>query len=750
LEQLPGSLAAMFVKGLLILCSVTFVAADLRMASQPRIGYQLRNQGTTPWKVLPWKYHMHYRYYEPSAFGYAGLQKQKRRNYDNFLRSNIDNEQDNRDFNTEDGKDHLPFRSYETAVYPNRWRPAFYNRRFRTVQPPSPIVLTKEMYPGQSMLVPFRWNNPHVSEMEVNIWIFQHATKDPIVIPIRKPSCSGEGHQDNIISFTVPKDFNTLGSKIPGFKGCNAWTKPMCTLQIYSHSVESRMYAIGFPIVIPGFNSSLTTADSSGIQAQSKDPWLDLSSLRDLCLPATDPSATITTSVPRWARLVSDVYTHAYMNSDYSPYSGQQFECISKNLQASAINKMETGNRGELGKSILPAKTSSRLKYLRKLEERIYKNYETLGNKIINAIGHKMKTGGAFGVQKLAHCFRCGEVGSVTTTRLNTNTYIPSWQLPKDLVADARAVIPAKYASMITASGQVHVYLTALKDLLPFFYMSRNLGVIYQEAELKTTLTTKAHPTAHKKRNPKGTNDGGVYASWMAKQEFAKERGCPSYCLFPKLAAPAGSWYCVANYQKRSVSGPFPDLKGAQAKMAANRGNFQVPCKMTAAGAANGGPSYRRYRRYVNQLVGMCNSNVPCRINVGQDDFHKPLVRGAPGTNTSAGACAACVQFFGKKVHPLKKPTMTKLSKELVKKGGNFLPQNIANLGSNPDDRPSTEGSLLQQKQKSRTDKEKRAMINKRHLNRVQRHMEYAELHQDDESIFSALDDVTPLAVDHD
>lgn len=32
-----------------------------------------------------------------------------------FLRSNIDNQQDRRDFNTEPGRDHMPFRSFEAA-----------------------------------------------------------------------------------------------------------------------------------------------------------------------------------------------------------------------------------------------------------------------------------------------------------------------------------------------------------------------------------------------------------------------------------------------------------------------------------------------------------------------------------------------------------------------------------------------------------------------------------------------------------
>jgi len=100
---------------LLILCLVDLAAADLRMASQPRRGFQLVNQGTTKWNIQNEGEDMHYRYMEPSTFGYKGLRHQKKRNYDNFLRSNIDNEQDNRNFNDEDGKDHLPFRTDEVA-----------------------------------------------------------------------------------------------------------------------------------------------------------------------------------------------------------------------------------------------------------------------------------------------------------------------------------------------------------------------------------------------------------------------------------------------------------------------------------------------------------------------------------------------------------------------------------------------------------------------------------------------------------
>jgi hypothetical protein len=526
----------MNIRGLFLLCLATFVAADLRMASQPKVGYRLVNQGTTPWKIMPWTGQYHYRYMEPSTFGYAGLENQKKKNYDNFLRSNVDNEQDNRNFENEDGKDHLPFRTMEGDVDGKyTWYVGGTNRRRSNImQAPEVQDLTKSMKAGDSMMVPLRWNNPHAAEMEVNIWIHEHTgdRKQPIVVPIRKPSCSAEGHQDNIISFTVPADFADLGAKIPGFKGCTANSSPMCTLQIYSHSVESRTYAIGFPIFIAGHNDSLSTTNSSGIREQSPDHGLDLSGLRDICLPATDPSATIATAVPRWARLISDVYNHAYQNSDYSPYSGQQPEGISKNLQASAINKMEVGNRGELGKSILPSDTHKRLRHLQKLESKIYKNYEALANKIIKSLGNNMTSTGKIGDQQLATCFRCAETGSTNTKRQETNTYIPSFQLPKNLIPAARKLVPDQYSNLITESGIVQIYVASLNDLMPFYYESRHLGLTYQTAIVKHTLTTMTDDQNFKKRNKEGKVDKGEYASVLAKQKFVAAHGCPAKCLY--------------------------------------------------------------------------------------------------------------------------------------------------------------------------------------------------------------------------
>mmetsp|Transcript_114993 Transcript_114993/g.199427 ORF Transcript_114993/g.199427 Transcript_114993/m.199427 type:complete len:726 (-) Transcript_114993:87-2264(-) len=507
-----------------ILCLLGGATADLRIAAHEWPGYRCYWPNAASMKNLHCKYMM------PGNFSYRGLKLQSFLAHDQYCRSNIDNEQDNRDFKFETGMDHLPFRTDNGEVNPIY----SYQRRENGKLITKTVDTRATVQPGQSMLVPLRWNNPHSSELEVNIWILQG--KQPVVVPVRKPTCSGEGYQDNIVRFTVPRDFADLGAKIPGFTGCNENSKPMCVLQIYSHSVESRTYAIGFPIIIPGHNGRKRTSSTQSIQSVSIDPGMDLSNLRDLCLPNTDSSADIPTARPRWARLVSDVYNHAYQNSDYSPYSGQQHESISKNLQASAINKMVVANRGELGRSILPEDTYKRLKALRTLEDKVYKNYESLANKIIKKIGSEMASTGTIQAdgtkQKLETCFRCAEVGSIRTKRLETNTYIPSFQLPTSLQAKAKDLVLQKYAGLITSSGQVQIYQAALADLLPFFFVSAPYGIMYQEAMQKTTLTTMADTTAFQKnRGGRYNIDYGQYASTAAKNAFAEKHGCPKDCL---------------------------------------------------------------------------------------------------------------------------------------------------------------------------------------------------------------------------
>lgn len=508
--------------------------ADLRMASQPKNGWRAQSRGKV--KFVP-EYSL---YMEPSTFGYAGLVKQRdERAYDNFLRSNIDNEQDKRNFDTEDGKDHLPFRSYETASNDIHQS---VKRKIPNDSPGPAMTVTV----GESYTVPLRWNNPHASELEVNIWIMRN--NKPIVVPIRKPCCSAEGYQDNVFKFTVPESFSTLGQKIPGFEGC---TKPNdCVLQIYAHSVESRTYAMGTPLIVKKSKSGADIApalanlateprahdDDVGTGAGYRD-------LRPLCRPSNDPGADITTLVPRQPRLVSDVFNHAYQNSDFSPYSGQQPTEISQNMQAAAILKMTVGNRGELGKKYMRSTKELReaANYAKKLDKKarnLIKVYEGVTNQFIASIGQEMNTTDSWdvaqpdgtGKQSTNDCFRCAIVGSTSTRRLTTNTYVPSFRIgSKALLEKAKQYLAPVYGNLIQVKdsgknsehGNLGIYNAVLEDLNEeFTAIGENHGYHYLPAVLKTTLTTKKDQTNFKKIGANGQKDGGLYAATQVQDDI--------------------------------------------------------------------------------------------------------------------------------------------------------------------------------------------------------------------------------------
>jgi len=512
-----------------LLCWSLVAEADLRMACRPRESYKLRNENG----AIKFIDGMPCKYMEPSTFEYknlAGNNGQKRKNYDQFLRSNIDNEQDNRDFGEDDGHDHLPFRTMNTQVQNQE----------------SQIALTWELKPGQTNFIPLRWNNPHSSELEVNIWIMSKDSRQkPVVVPIRKPTCSGEGHQDLVLSFTIPLDFASLGGKIPGFTGCRKGSESNCILQGYAHSVESRTYAFGIPILVSGHVATQKTTSLNQIQEATQDPGLNLEPLRDMCLSSADASANIQTAVPRWANMWSDVYNHAYMNSDFSPYQGQQHESISKNLQASIINKMIVGNRGELGKARLPNAMKNKLNQLQNLENKVYKAYESLANKVINKLGNQMKNTGVVtalaGTQELANCFRCQEVGSTNAKRLQTNTYIPSFTLPQALIAEARKLVPTQYSDLINDKGQVQIYVSALNSLMSEFDKAKTLGIVYQTGvtrnDQENVLNTKQDTTQFKKRKADGRKDDGKYAATEALKQYATSINCPASCLDSETGA---------------------------------------------------------------------------------------------------------------------------------------------------------------------------------------------------------------------
>ena len=79
----------MDAKQLLVLGTLlaTGVSADLRMASQPKANFQVKQRNAVQFEAKTALY------MEPSDFQYNGLKQQRANAYDNFLRSNIDNEQ---------------------------------------------------------------------------------------------------------------------------------------------------------------------------------------------------------------------------------------------------------------------------------------------------------------------------------------------------------------------------------------------------------------------------------------------------------------------------------------------------------------------------------------------------------------------------------------------------------------------------------------------------------------------------------
>lgn len=514
-------------KALILAALVAVCMADLRMASQPKNAFKaLDRNNKAPFVPNP-KVQKYALYMEPSDFNYAGLKAQRANAYDNFLRSNIDNEQDRRNFQTEPGRDHLPFRSYETAAIDAS---ATVETKIPNVAP-GPAITTKVNTP---YLVPLRWNNPHSAELEVNIWIMKRSgvNNKPVVVPIRYPTCSGEGHQDNVFSFTIPTAFLNLGTKVPGFAGCTKVGD--CVLQIYAHSVESRTYAMGTPLIVDGTLGPVTATTDAQIVAPKKDAGVDktaFETLRHICRPSNDPTADIVTPVPQWPRLVSDVFNHAYQNSDFSPYSGQQPDQISQNMQASAILKMTVGDRGELGKQFL-AKTNPKAAALaKKLDNKaseLIRVYESITNQIIARIGDEMPSEDTTLVegQKTDKGFRCAETGAVNKNRLTTNTYVPSFVISNQTLYDQALLYVAPiYKALITkqsSGGIVQIYNAVLNDLHEEFVLAGEVGLKYLGPMLKDTLTTKEDATQFIKVDAAGQADKGYYAASLAKPKITE------------------------------------------------------------------------------------------------------------------------------------------------------------------------------------------------------------------------------------
>lgn len=495
-----------------LLTLTPFVSADLRMASTPRNGWKVESRNNRV------KFNQTFSLYmEPSDFNFQQLKNQRDNGaYDQFLRSNIDNEHDKRNFKTEAGRDMLPFRSFEGAA---RDTSATVKNKIPSSTPGPVLTAT----PGQPYIVPFRWNNPHASELEVNVWIF--ANSKQYVVPVRKPTCSGEGYQDNVITFTIPSDFNTaVASSVANWQGCKKTGD--CVLQIYAHSVETRTYAIGTPLVVNGNVPTAVTADANVKEAKIEVGTNIGLLARETCLPSNSPNADITKTEVREPRFISDQFNHAYQNSDYSPYSGQQPDSISRNLQAASVLRMITGNRGELGKALLwRNRTRADLqKSIEKKFEQLYRRYESIANDIIDAVKDKTpyKSTDVLngGNQKTAECFRCAEVGATSTNRLRTTTYIPSFTLQASEVDTAKQYIAPKYKNMLSASNTVQIYVATLLDMSEELRKAAQFGLLYQPAVVKNSIATWSDDTQFMKKDATGKTDNGLYAATKAYEKL--------------------------------------------------------------------------------------------------------------------------------------------------------------------------------------------------------------------------------------
>jgi hypothetical protein len=193
-------------------------------------------------------------------------------------------------------------------------------------------------------------------------------------------------------------------------------------------------------------------------------------------------------------------------------------------MQASAILKMVTGNRGELGKFKLAKDNRAAFNFQRKIEKKakeLVRVYESITNQIIGAIGMNMTntdTSMESLGQKTVTCFRCAEVGAVNARRKTTNTYVPSFVIPKALKAEARMYVAPIRAKLITdlpnGDGLLQIYQAVLSDMTPeFIEFGQKYKLGYQGPIIKTGLATKQDETQFRKIGADGKPDKGYYAA---------------------------------------------------------------------------------------------------------------------------------------------------------------------------------------------------------------------------------------------
>ncbi|KAJ3037980.1 hypothetical protein HDV00_001183 [Rhizophlyctis rosea] len=179
-----------------------------------------------------------YSFRMPDPFGYQGNFNNMLEDPDNFVRSNIDNRQNNRNVNNEVAQDMTPCRQTSELI--------------------EPMTLAE----GQTVDFPSRWNNPHNSECEVNFWIpSDNSTTGYKVMTVRRQFPAGAGYQNNVYPFTVPTGQNLTGL-------CTADSG--CFMQMYCHSVETRTYTTCTDIAInPASNTTVLASEISSTTSRA-------------------------------------------------------------------------------------------------------------------------------------------------------------------------------------------------------------------------------------------------------------------------------------------------------------------------------------------------------------------------------------------------------------------------------------------------------------------------------------------------
>jgi hypothetical protein len=217
-------------------------------------------------------------YREPDTFGLQALRTQKVADNDQFLRSNIDNQANKRNAALEKPLDMLPCRQDQKG-------------QLMTFRRGVPIEL------------PLRWNNPHDSDCEINIWVDGMRR----VSPIKRPFNCGGGYQDQRFNFIIPNDF----------PGCETPSEN-CFVQLYGHSVEPRTYAICIDFVLERGTNTNTTFGPLDLETTQFQP-----------------------AIHYW-----DSFDTAHVDSAYSGYRGQQGEFIRDELKAAIQLQSYLGNGG--------------------------------------------------------------------------------------------------------------------------------------------------------------------------------------------------------------------------------------------------------------------------------------------------------------------------------------------------------------------------------------------------------------------